>query len=532
MDIFSNLDLLSVAVAVAGIAVLGVVILLNDYRSATSRAFFYFAFVSVCWSTINYIYYQLPAGTLALWFLRGVMFAATWHAFTFFHLTLVFPQREELHAWWYRYGLVPLTGVISVLTLTPYVFEYISSVGTNGEIGGVHNGPAIPVFGLFVIGLIGYGIWTLSRKTYLAGKERRPYAILLGGMVATFALLLTFNFLIPAIYNNPRYIPLGALFLLPFVFSSSYAILRYKLFNIRIAAIGVLSFFLSIATVGTIIFAKDFTQVLFSGCEFVLVLVFCFWLIKSVMSEVEQKERIQKLAVDLEDTNKRQEGLIHFISHEVKGYLTKDMGAFAALSEGDFGKLPDTIQPFVERALVETRTGTASVMDILKASNLKKGTVAYTKEPFDFRATTEETVEHAQVLAKAKNLALTFTANDADAPYTFTGDKAEISSHVLRNLIENSINYTPQGSIEVSLKKQDGKLIFAVKDTGIGISDEDKVHLFTEGGHGKDSQKVNVHSTGYGLFIAKNIVVAHGGTIRVDSAGPGKGSTFTVELPL
>ncbi len=65
----------------------------------------------------------------------------------------------------------------------------------------------------------------------------------------------------------------------------------------------------------------------------------------------------------------------------------------------------------------------------------------------------------------------------------------------------------------------------------MGSSEEDKKRLFTEGGHGKESQKVNVHSTGYGLFIAKNVTEAHGGTIRAESTGPGQGSTFVVELP-
>ena len=102
---------------------------------------------------------------------------------------------------------------------------------------------------------------------------------------------------------------------------------------------------------------------------------------------------------------------------------------------------------------------------------------------------------------------------------------------MFRNLIDNSVNYTPSGSIDVSLKKENNKFIFAVKDTGIGINDEDKKRLFTEGGHGKDSQKVNVHSTGYGLYIAKNIVEAHGGTIRAEADGASKGSTFIVEFP-
>ncbi|HHT9130106.1 MAG TPA: sensor histidine kinase, partial [Candidatus Brocadiaceae bacterium] len=101
-----------------------------------------------------------------------------------------------------------------------------------------------------------------------------------------------------------------------------------------------------------------------------------------------------------------------------------------------------------------------------------------------------------------------------------------------RNIIQNSINYTPSGSITASLKKVGKSFVFSVKDTGVGITEEDKKRLFTEGGHGKDSQRVNAHSTGYGLYIAKNIITAHGGTIRAESEGTNKGSTFIVELPV
>jgi signal transduction histidine kinase len=111
-------------------------------------------------------------------------------------------------------------------------------------------------------------------------------------------------------------------------------------------------------------------------------------------------------------------------------------------------------------------------------------------------------------------------------------DKVHFSEHVLRNLIDNSIKYTPTGTITIGLSRQGDKAVFFVKDTGVGINDEDRARLFTEGGRGKDSIKVNVHSTGYGLYIAKQIVDAHGGKITMESEGPGKGSTFKIELPL
>ena len=169
--------------------------------------------------------------------------------------------------------------------------------------------------------------------------------------------------------------------------------------------------------------------------------------------------------------------------------------------------------------------------NILKASNLKKGTVTYTKEPFDFKQLAAEAVEKAKRVAEEKGLALTFTAADG-ASYQMTGDKAQLNDHVLRNLIDNAVNYTPSGSIAVSLKRDGTKIVFAVKDSGIGITEEDKKRLFTEGGHGEDSQTVNVHSTGYGLYIAKQIAIAHGGAIRAESEGADKGSTFIVEFPV
>jgi K+-sensing histidine kinase KdpD len=233
---------------------------------------------------------------------------------------------------------------------------------------------------------------------------------------------------------------------------------------------------------------------------------------------------------ELQHTNERQETLIHFIGHEVKGFLTKDAGTFAALVDGDFGALPQELKPLVENALEQSRNGAESVATILKASNLKKGTVTYEKKPLDLKELVATAVEKAKPTAEHKGLTISFAAEGES--FSMLGDAPQLSDHVLRNLIDNAVNYTPTGSIAVSLKNDGKKLIFAVKDSGVGITDEDKKRLFTEGGHGAESQKINVHSTGYGLYIAKQITEAHAGTIRAESEGAGKGSTFIAEFPV
>ena len=107
-----------------------------------------------------------------------------------------------------------------------------------------------------------------------------------------------------------------------------------------------------------------------------------------------------------------------------------------------------------------------------------------------------------------------------------------LSKHVVRNLIDNAVRYTPRGEVIVQLECANNKAVLHVKDSGVGITEEDKLRLFTEGGRGKESVRVNVNSTGYGLFFAKQLIEAHKGTIYAKSEGEGKGSTFTVELPL
>lgn len=525
MLVASHLDLLFVGIAIAGMGLLGFVIVFNNVRSTTNRSFFYFTTLSVFWSIVNYSYYQFPAGDFALLLLRGVVFFATWHAFTFFHLASVFPQDNYHQPWWHTHILIPITSVVSILTLTPYVFESVNLVGTGGQIVGVQTGPAIAFFSTLILVLIISAIWKLVRKTVRAPREqRRSYSIMLTGMITTFTLLLTFNLLIPVIFNNPSFIPLGAVFLLPFVVMTSYAIYRHHLFNLKVATTAFLGFMVTTFTFVNVLYSKDTSEVVINITAFAVVLLGSIKIVQDTLN-------LEKLTEELSDTNARQEGLIHFIGHEVKGFLAKDSGAFATLSEGDFGTLPEALKPFVDRALAQSRESVTAVTDILKASNQKKGTTEYKKEPFDFKQLVAEAIEKARSSAEEKGLALSFTADDADVPYTFVGDKGEIGDHVLRNLIDNAINYTPSGSIAVSLKREAGKIIFAVKDSGVGIMEEDKKRLFTEGGHGKDSQRVNAHSTGYGLYIAKNIVVAHGGTVRAESEGEGKGSTFVVELP-
>jgi signal transduction histidine kinase len=248
-----------------------------------------------------------------------------------------------------------------------------------------------------------------------------------------------------------------------------------------------------------------------------------------ILDQIEHFAKLEKENEVLVTTTQDQEKLIHLVGHEVKSYLTKSAGALAAIAEGDLGQVSQPVQQMAGSALQETRKGVDTVMDILHGADPAKGKLTIEKKPFDAKATVLAIAQTLKPAAEAKGLAFNLFAGEGT--YTMNGDEAKLRDQVFRNLMDNAIRYTLSGTIRMDIMTN-GKIVrFEVKDSGIGITPSDMQKLFTEGGHGENSTAVNPESTGFGLSIAKQVVDAHGGRIWAESAGPGQGSTFIVELP-
>ena len=101
---------------------------------------------------------------------------------------------------------------------------------------------------------------------------------------------------------------------------------------------------------------------------------------------------------------------------------------------------------------------------------------------------------------------------------------------VLYNLIDNSIKYTPDGSVNVLMHHVNGKIRIEIHDTGVGISKETLPKLFEKFVRSRNAHHVNVSGSGLGLFVVKEMVEAHKGRVWATSDGEGKGSVFHVEF--
>jgi signal transduction histidine kinase len=166
---------------------------------------------------------------------------------------------------------------------------------------------------------------------------------------------------------------------------------------------------------------------------------------------------------------------------------------------------------------------TSNLLDISRIENKKS--IELSKEKFDLRQKIENVINDMRsIIPHNKDIEIRFESKVKKASVMIEGDGERIFE-VISNLLSNAIKFTEVGEVVVVLDEKDGQAIVSVRDTGSGIAREIYPNLFTK--FTTKSEK----GTGLGLFIAKNIVEAHGGKIWAKNNSDGRGATFTFSLP-
>jgi PAS domain S-box-containing protein len=169
------------------------------------------------------------------------------------------------------------------------------------------------------------------------------------------------------------------------------------------------------------------------------------------------------------------------------------------------------------------------VQDMLDAARLQAGRFRLERLRLDLGRLLEEAADSFREQANHEGLRLVAAA----APRLFVSADATRTMQVLFNLLSNAVKFTPRGgAIEVGLKRHGDEALAWVKDTGLGLTNEQIGRLFRPFGRVHDGQAGIPKGTGLGLFISKGIIEGHGGRIWVESPGPGLGSTWWFTLPL
>jgi PAS domain S-box-containing protein len=245
--------------------------------------------------------------------------------------------------------------------------------------------------------------------------------------------------------------------------------------------------------------------------------------------EQERADLLEELQVTLEEAqaaNIMKDEFIAQVSHEIRTPLNSILGWISVLRRQDYERA-QTIRA-VDSIDRSANVQLKMIEDLIDLSKILKGKMHLQLRPLDIGELIDQAVETVRPAAEAKSIKIDTEIDTSDCIISADPDRL---LQILWNLLSNAVKFTPTGgNIQVKVRSIDHRLQVSVTDSGIGIDPAFVPFVFDRFSQaaGNGSRETGL---GLGLAIVRYFVELHGGSVAADSAGPGKGSTFTIILP-
>ena len=243
----------------------------------------------------------------------------------------------------------------------------------------------------------------------------------------------------------------------------------------------------------------------------------------------EATKELRASNAQLQRLDKVKDEFVSIASHQLRTPLTSVKGYISMVLEGDAGEINDNQRKLLDEAFNSSERMVHLIGDFLNVSRLQTGKFVIDKNPADLSKIVQEEVDGLQPSAISRNMKLVYKF-----PKNFPIIELDEGKfrQVIMNFADNAIYYSREGStIEINLSVENNEAIYTVKDTGIGVPENEREQLFTKFYRASNAKRQRPDGTGVGLFLAKKIVDSHGGRIIFESV-EGKGSTFGFRLPI
>ena len=533
------MDTINLAIILAGTvnAFLGGIIIIRNRQNRSNRWFSLFTISIVAWSFTMIMFRLSKNYTDAFYWLILLYTSAIFIPVTLFYFVYYFPAEEK-----------KLKKIYSILIWLPVIT--ITYLTCKSDL--IINGVSIPadgeknifwgsMFWLYNIYILSYFSLTyvilFTKFLKSSGILRKQLKFIIFATVFTGILANVSNLLLPSfgIFNFNWFGQIQAIFLVIFIF---YAIVKYRLLEIKVIAIELISALIPLALFIDSATAKSQPEFISKISLTLIVSFFSYLVVKSVRKEIKSKEELEKLARQLQKANNELQRLdlaksdfLSIASHQLRTPLTAIKGYSSMLLDDDYDKLPDGNRKIVEKIFLSARRLAVIVDDFLDVSKIEAGEMKYDIRKFNLKETIKNIVDDFITNSqKARDLNLQFSWENKD--FTVHSDQGKITQ-VVSNTLDNAIKYTPSGHVEVYLSRNEeqNKFLIKVKDTGVGISGETLAGLFQKFTRAKEIYRLHTDGSGLGLYVAKRIMKDLRGRIWAKSEGAGKGSEFFIELP-
>ncbi len=236
----------------------------------------------------------------------------------------------------------------------------------------------------------------------------------------------------------------------------------------------------------------------------------------------EENEKLKKL-------NSFKSDVISISAHELRTSLGATKWLLKMCLDGDLGVLTADQSKLLKKAFESNDRMIGLVNEMLSINHTEEASLSYTPQPTDIISLIDNIVFDFVGESYKRGVELLFLKPE-NPPKVLHVDQGKIR-FVIQNLIENAIKYSNDGDrVLITLSETQDTLIISIKDTGIGILDEDKSKIFEKFFRSKNAKEKEEIGTGLGLYTSKRIIEKHGGTMTFESM-TGQGTTFSVSLP-
>ncbi len=243
----------------------------------------------------------------------------------------------------------------------------------------------------------------------------------------------------------------------------------------------------------------------------------------------EERERLrheEHARAEAERASAIKDEFLAILSHELRSPLQGVLGWLTVLRQTGSDPTQQRALQAIERGV---RQQAQLVNDILDVSRVATGKLQIQRERVEIARVVEECVDETVPVARERGVQLQNLVHDCGA---VIGDHRRLRQCVT-NLLGNAVKFTPSGGrIDVRCERDNDATVLTVSDTGEGIAPEILPHIFERFRQAETQGRYSTSGLGLGLSLVKQIVDLHGGTVQAASAGPGRGATFTVRLPI
>lgn len=487
----------------------GVLVLTQNPRATLNRAFFITTLATGYWGFTFAAGINLPPSATAylVWFSHLIIILIV---SSYLHFTYA-AVRKEHEARWVIRGVYAIGALIFLgALLAPHLFipEISPKLFTESY---TTAGPLFLVMFIYFAAVFFMAFLTLVYSYLTERDNRKQVEYFLVATIIGFGIAPIDFFLVFDVPVSPFYGMFFGLYILPI----AYGILTDQLLDIRIVVKRAFVYSLIISVIAggltLLTFLSDSLVANVAWIQFWTIPIFTafiafiigrlFWL-KSVESDRIKYE------------------FVNVVTHKLRTPLTQINWRVRELLDTNNDPKVRDVAKNIQRSTSRLIELTNIIFETTQEDTLAS---LYNKEKVGLVGITRSVFKQFESLIKEKKIVTSIHVDDE--VYAFV-DKRRITA-VIEVLIENAIHYTPKGGfVQVIVYEDRGRINYSVRDSGIGVSPEDRKRIFTRFYRSDAAKRIDTEGIGLGLAMAKSIIEKHGGRIGVESQGEGKGSIF------